>query len=187
MHLRNCYIKKALLNQNLKVSFKEYTSKTIIMSDMQKELINTQQMLCEERQEAYQFRKDLGDIMEKYDHSRDEQIDLFLETILKENYDYGNWCAHDQRELDRLSELEHIIWTDFYREKEVIDDTKAYILSRDFQKIKKEHHGYKKGYERLTKETEELKAKLEAERRRSDALADACDNHNVDTSFLESS
>lgn len=168
--------------------------KTIIMSDMQKELINTQKMLCEERQEAYQFRKDLGDIMEKYDHSRDEQIDLFLETILKENYDYGNWCAHDQRELDRLSELEHIVWTDFYGEKEVIDDTKAYILSRDFQKIKKEHHGYKKGYERIKKEQErlitaikELTKELFEEGRRSDALADACDNHNVDTSFLESS
>jgi exonuclease VII large subunit len=115
------------------------------MSDMQKELINTQKMLCEERQEAYQFRKDLGDIMEQYGHSRDEQIDLFLEKILKENND----SKHDQRELDRLSELEHIIWTDFYGEKEVIDDTKAYILSRDFKKIKKEHHGYKKGYERL--------------------------------------
>jgi uncharacterized protein YaaN involved in tellurite resistance len=119
---------------------------------MQKELINTQKMLCEERQEAYQFRKDLGDIMEQYGHSRDEQIDLFLEKILKENND----SKHDQRELDRLSELEHIIWTDFYGEKEVIDDTKAYILSRDFQKIKKEHHGYKKGYERLKKEQERL-------------------------------
>ena len=41
--------------------------------------------LKEESDEAKEFLMDLGDIIEEYGHSRDEQVDLFLEQTLKEN------------------------------------------------------------------------------------------------------
>ena len=46
---------------------------------------------------------------------------------------------HLDRECDRLSELEVIAWTDFYGEKEVIDDIKCYIFRRDIIKMKEDN------------------------------------------------
>ena len=44
-----------------------------------------------------------------------------------------------ENEVDRLSELETIVWIDFYGEKEVIDNTKLYKFRDDIHEIKKEN------------------------------------------------
>jgi len=64
---------------------------------------------------------------------------------------------------------------------------KVHNLEEENKKLKEENENLENmlGESYSKHDIADLKAKLEAERRRSDALADACDNHNVDTSFLE--
>ena len=63
----------------------------------------------------------------------------------EENFDVEEFI-HDVKEkmdeldneVDRLSELETIVWTEFYGEKEVIDNTKLYKFREDIHEMKKQ-------------------------------------------------
>jgi len=86
----------------------------------------------------------------------DIQIFDRLINYEKENEELKEVNEQLEAEAERTGELESIVWIDFYGEKEVIDDIKAYRFRDDIIAMKKEN-------EELKKEIEDLHEQLNEE------------------------
>ena len=85
-----------------------------------------------------------------YDEEEFEEMVNVMDDIT-EHPDYDDMAA-DISELERLGELESIIWSEFYKEEEWVDDTKGYILIRDFE----DHHKMKEENKMLKEKISEF-------------------------------
>ncbi len=108
------------------------------------------------KKENQELKEEIEDIKEEYfekgwETGKCDTFDEIDETVkpLKEKIEELNE-VNDQleAEAERTGELESIVWIDFYGEKEVIDDIKAYRFRDDIIAMKKENKEYKEYYDK---------------------------------------
>jgi len=118
--------------------FKKHEVKTVkkvvVINETQKKVWRLEaqnEMLRKELEDSNRIAKDYSDESFGY-----EQGYKRLKEEVKELKEENN---HFVQETARLGELESIAWEDFYGEKEVIDDIKAYKFRDDIIAMKKEN------------------------------------------------
>ena len=81
--------------------------------------------------------------------------DMGYMAILEEVKELKDQHDYFEGETDRLGELETIAWIDFYGEKEVVDDIKAYRFRIDIVDMKEDNKKLKVKYESMCSEQAE--------------------------------
>jgi len=115
------------------------------------------------KKENQELKEEIEDIKEEYFEKGWEtgKCDTFGEIDdnvkpLKEKIEELNEVNEQlEAEAERTGELESIVWIDFYGEKEVIDDIKAYRFRDDIIAMKKENEEIKKEIEYLHEQLNE--------------------------------
>ena len=109
------------------------------------ELERKDNIISNREEEIVRMVDDYNVLKEEFEEMEDVMDDI------TEHPDYDDMAA-DISELERLGELESIIWSEFYKEEEWVDDTKGYILIRDFE----DHHKMKEENKMLKEKISEF-------------------------------